>query len=515
MALNHILNATVAEPKQALIDLVTGSRAKVLRSVGTSSVTQAIVGFMMPADGSVSQGGRNDFLTKAAGYFLKHVGDEPALLEILNLVNSTKCSPPLIFSEVKNITRSVYRYRSPRQSTPLALSDGEVVLTALLPNTRKTVWGDMVFDGKYTVLAGPGGTSKTMFALSLAAQVVIGKDWAGQKISKGSALLILGEEDRDEVHRRFNAIVKDFSQNEQAQLVRGIRAIPACGKDLRLVRLNQGNPEPTGLGDQVIEMAAQLRMQSEEAVRLIVIDHARLVGAGDTNDASHVTELTRVLTSIADRTGAAVLLIGHSPKSVHGKASEELSPADVVGSGAYVDNARSALLMTSLNEADSKKFGILPEARLSYARLQVVKNNYGATGTTLYFKRDHDPDYQVSVLVPVNLLPVPKKANRQHQLSNKIISLLELSAKPISKTELRERYSGMDRDLGASEADVRKAVKEMLEDRRLVERKPTEEERKVYRLSPNIRMVLEPGDLPGEGCRDFKELNLQARQKTI
>jgi hypothetical protein len=503
MAMTNIERDLIINPPQSLLDLIYKSKSSD-PMLGRDSLTimQAIIGFAMPPDGSVGQGERNDFLAKAAGHFLKHTRDEATLFEILNLVNSAKCMPPLSLSEVENVAKSIDRYRTPIQTAPLVLGDGKIILTSLLPNPRKTVWGDMVFDGKYSVLAGPGGTSKTMLALSLASQVVIGKDWAGQKISKGSALLILGEEDSDEVHRRVNAIARHFSQNEQAELTRGIRVIPACGKDLRLVRLNQSNPEPTDLDNQIIAMVEQLGTESGNAVRLIVIDHARLVGAGDTNDASHVTELTRVLTSIADRTGAAVLLIGHSPKSVHGKASEELSSADVVGSGAYVDNSRSALLMTSLSEADSKKFGIIPEARLSYARLQVVKNNYGATGTTLYFKREHDPDYQVSVLIPVNLVPVPKKATRQHQLAQKIIDLLALSPKPISKTELRDKYSGVDRGLGASESDVRKAVKEMLEDGRLVERKPTDDERKVFRLSPNIRSVLVLGAWPGEGCRD-------------
>ncbi len=462
---------------------------------------QAIVGFTMPADGAVGEGGRDNFLAQAAGHFLKHTQDETALIEILNLVNSLKCSPPLSYSEVENVARSVNRYRTTRQTTPLSLGDGKITLSPIPPSPRKAVWGDMLFDGKYSVLAGPGGTSKTMLALCLAAQVVVGKDWAGQAIGKGSALLILGEEDNDEVHRRINAVATKFSPTEHAELQDGIRVIPACGKDLRLVRLAQGNPEPTGLDNQVVEMAEQLKLESGQAVRLIVIDHARLVGAGDTNDASHVTELTRVLTSIADRTGAAVLLIGHSPKSVHGKASDELSPADVVGSGAYVDNSRSALLMTSLSEGDSKKFGILPDARLSYARLQVVKNNYGATGTTLYFKREHDPDYQVSVLVPVTLALVQKKVNQQQQLEQKIIDLLVLSKKPISKTELRDRYSGVDGQLGASEAAVRNVIKEMIFSGRLVERKPTDSERKLHRLSANIRSVLEPVSWPGVGCR--------------
>lgn len=502
MAVTIINRDAIANPPPALIGLIHKSRTKSASKSGASQVMQAILGFTMPADGTVGEGGRNDFLTKAAGHFLKHTKDNAALFEILNLVNSAKCNPPLGVTEVERVAKSVSRYRSPIQASPLALGDGRIVLSSVLPTPRKAVWGDMVFDGKYSVLAGPGGTSKTMLALSLAAQVAIGKDWAGHKVGKGAALLILGEEDADEVHRRVNAVAKNLSPGEQGDLVAGIRVIPACGRDLRLVRLNQGNPEPTGLDTQIVETAEQLETEAKKNVRLIVIDHARLVGAGDTNDASHVTELTRVLTSIADRTGAAVLLIGHSPKSVHGKASEELSSADVVGSGAYVDNSRSAMLMTSLSEADSKKFGIQPDMRLSYARLQVVKNNYGATGTTLYFKRQHDPDYQVSVLVPVTLVPVAKKATRQHQLAQKIIDLLALSPKPISKTELRDKYSGLDRDLGASEGEVRKVVKEMLEDGRLVERKPTDDERKIFRLSPNIRCVLVPSDWPGEGCRD-------------
>jgi hypothetical protein len=158
--------------------------------------------------------------------------------------------------------------------------------------------------------------------------------------------------------------------------------------------------------------------------------------------------------------------------------------------------------MTTLSENEAKKFGISADLRRNYARLEVVKNNYGATGTRLYFKREPDFDYQVSVLVPVTLVPVPKKVSRRDQLSKKIFDLLANSPKPISKTELRDKYSGLDRDLGASEAEVRKVMKELLENGTLLERKPTEDERKSFRLSPNIRSVLVPGDWPGEGCRE-------------
>jgi hypothetical protein len=479
------------------------------------SVMAAIAGFSYPAPGSVKQGSRNQFLASAAGYLLHKTKSTDDLPEFLGLVNQIYCNPPVSETEVDAVARSIGRYTPPMAQASVksfCLNDGLIQIAKAPKTPRPTLWGDMLFPGKYSVLAGPGGTSKTMLAIGLGVHVCLGLSWAELPTAPGSTLLFLGEEDEDEVHRRVNAVLATFATNEQTQVQRLMRIIPAAGHDIRLVRLEQNNPVQSDLTAKVLKLSHELSAQAKLPVRLIVFDHARLVGAGDSNDAGHVTELTRVLTHIAQETGAAVLLIGHSPKSVHGKTEADLSQSDVVGSGAYVDNARSALLMTTLSDAECKKFGIKPDAKSSYARLQVVKNNYGRTGTLLYFIRRHDPTWQVAPLEPAQLVPTTKTSSVdiQTKIANDVGSLGTL----MSKSTYCQRRSGANGTLGIGEKQLRMHVDHMLMRGQLAEHVPTDSERQKHRLSHNTRKVLVLGNW--DGARHSDELfdNNIAVQKT-
>jgi hypothetical protein len=520
MALNNVTLCNIAQAPTAILQSVQ-RRAAAPGLPGKSklsAVAAAIVGFTFPALGSVSVGGRNDFLTRAAGHYANKVKSADDLVPVLGLVNQLYCSPPLGDHEVESVARSVGRYM--QAATPalagtsvISLSDGLIQLAAAPKSPRATLWGDMLFPGKYSILAGPGGTSKTMLAVGLGVQVCLGRPWCDEPVTRGSTLLVLGEEDADEVHRRVNAVLAPFDANEQDEVRRLMRIVPAAGKDIRLVHLVQNNPVESPFAAQIITLSRELSEQAETPVRLIVLDHARLVGAGDSNDASHVTELTRVLTHIAQTTGAAVLLIGHSPKSVHGKSDGELSQSDVVGSGAYVDNARSALLMTTLSDAECKKFGIQPDAKYQYARLQVVKNNYGRIGTLYYFKRRYDPVWQTAPLEPVVLAPVSKGgkgSDIQQRIAQDVAGLRSL----MSKSAYCERRSGTKGPVGLGEKQMRMHVDLMVMRGQLEERPPSDAERLQHKLSHNIRKVLVPGKLSGDRCPDDLFENEETGQKT-
>lgn len=507
MALITKFTDSVALPNQVVMDILGHKMVRnKSASQGLSKITgfSAIAGFQMPPDGSVNAGGRNNFLISAAGYFLSHGLTSSALFDVLKLVNQVKCVPPLGEQEVGAVASSASRYSKPiigANSNVLSLSSGCINFQQQPNSPRPTVWGELLFRGKYAALAGPGGVSKTMLAIGLATQVALGEAWAGKAVSKGASLLILGEEDKDEVNRRFNAMIADRLVPDRDEVIKLVRSIPAAGSNIQLVKLAQGEATPTQLGDRIIELATELAAEAGELVQLIVLDHARLVGAGDSNDASHVTELTRVLTYVAQQTNACVLLIGHSPKSVHGKAAEDLSQADFAGSSAYVDNARSAFLMTTLKKDDAKRFGVPETARSQYVRFDVMKNNYGPTGEVTYFLRRHDPVWQVSVLEPVTLQPkqkTPVATTKQKVLDD--LNQCIAAGKHFSRSGFTQRRSGKDGPIGVSEKELRVLVEEMLEDGLLKERPPTDDERRLQRISSNVRTVLVPAGLAGEQC---------------
>ena len=72
---------------------------------------------------------------------------------------------------------------------------------------QKWLVPDLIPDGVVTNLSGDGGTGKTLAAMMLIAAMSLNLSWFGKPVQQGAALLYTAEDDRDELHRRFAAIV--------------------------------------------------------------------------------------------------------------------------------------------------------------------------------------------------------------------------------------------------------------------------------------------------------------------
>lgn len=361
------------------------------------------------------------------------------------------------------------------------LADGDVHISRSPPFKRNYVMANVVTAGTYSVLAGSGGTLKTTLMLIAAASMAVGQDFGDLQIAQGAAMLFLGEEDHAEVSRRLSAVCMyyGFDPSVVSKLV---KVFPAAGFDLRLTRNKDGSLGASDLVQNVIELAQQQVQACGDGVRLIVFDHARLVMDGDPDHAADVTQLTRVLTNVAQATGAAVILLAHSPKSVLKQQAKEMSIADVAGSSAFSDNARSGFVMYGMREDDARELKIPDADRNRYMKLKCAKANYGPQGTEWWFEKVTLDDWQVQVLKPVSLITPLFQPGKAKQLLRQRI-LAYLTQKPgRSKRQLRD-VSGRNKSLGASERDVLDATDALLEEGNLDLRKPTPTECAKHRLT--------------------------------
>lgn len=358
-------------------------------------------------------------------------------------------------------------------SAMFKLTDGNVQILNVPPAKREYVLADAVMAGTYGILAGSGATMKTTLLMTTAAAMAVGQFLGDIQIAQGASMLFLGEEDHAEVSRRLSAICEYYGYNKLV-VENLVKAFPAAGVDLRLTLNAGGSLVASSLAENVIEMARQHEQTCGASVRLIVFDHARLVMDGDPDDAAHVTQLTRVLTSIAKATGAAVMLLAHSPKSVLKLEAQEMSIADVAGSSAFSDNARTGFIMYGMRKDDAKAHQIPEPDRKKYVKLECAKANYGAQGVW-WFERVTLDDWQTAVLKPVTLPTqqfAPGKAKQE--LRQRILNLL--TATPGRSARYVRDQAGRNRPLGASEKEVSTAVDALLEEGRIERRKPTPSE---------------------------------------
>lgn len=370
----------------------------------------------------------------------------------------------------------------------LALELGRLNLRDAPPPPQFVVNG-LIPAGKPGVLAGFGGVSKTMLAIDLACRIAIGRPIFGCAVTEGCALLFLGEEDGPEIARRVGAITQHYTAAERETVQLRVLAFPLGGEDIRLTRLEHGNAVHTGLSDEFIRLAREQEKCRDVPVRLIVIDHARLAMGGDPNAADHVTALTRELQHIAAETGAAVLLLAHSPKSAHGK--DGASAADVAGSSAFVDNNRFAFIMTTMPEQDAKKHGIPADTRHNYVRLDVVKNNYGPTGGSHWFMRQHVPTHHTAILEEVELVVPVKSPTPTRGLEGRLLTLIVKHSGRLTRTKVRDWFAGKDRELQASARDVMLALDTLIQRGDVLVTELTSEQRKARKLEPSAKQVLE------------------------
>lgn len=359
----------------------------------------------------------------------------------------------------------------------LSLVEGVVHFSNTLPPPRDFTITDLVLMAKACLLAGFGGVSKTQWLIQAAICIAIGLSFMGKKTIAGSVLMLLGEEDQAEISRRFNAVTKAMGLSaEQIELVRQrVRAFPMVGLDMRLTRVTGGSLESTGFSDEILLAATKLEAECGFPVRLIGLDHAGLIHGGEFNAREDVVQTMRQVNHIAQESGAAVLVLAHSPKAAAG--AEKSTASAVAGSTAWVDHARAAMILRTMNDDEGKKYGIDTGLRNSFASLTVVKNNYGPTGDEFWLSRKTVDGYGVGALTHVELT-VPAKiiGSNNTKLRAEIYQFIQENPY-LTKNAVEGCAGAKDGRIRASKGKVQTELGIMLAEEILTFRQPTEAER--------------------------------------
>ena len=177
----------------------------------------------------------------------------------------------------------------------------------LSPPARDFVVADWVPGACVTSCYGPGGVGKSLLVQMLGTAVALGRPWLGLETTRGRVLGLFCEDPEDELWRRQVRI------NEALGIRMADLADFQCegrpGRANELVVPAQGLPAATDLLEAVARATAELR------ARLVILDNiAQMFGCNE-NDRAAVTSFVNRLGGIAIATGAAILLVGHTPKN--------------------------------------------------------------------------------------------------------------------------------------------------------------------------------------------------------
>jgi RecA-family ATPase len=309
------------------------------------------------------------------------------------------------------------------------------------PPERQFIIEHWLGRGHVTLVVADSGVGKTQLALQLAISTAMGKPWLGLATRGAPALMPAAEDDDDELHRRVCRTIPFM----------GIAKPDLAGRLFLQGRVGLRNAlmlHPNGRQAQPLPLLEHIEEQAKAiGAGVIFLDNAAQLYTGDENDRSQVTAFINGLAGVARRTGAAVLLLAHPPKT----------GADYSGSTAWHAGVRS--LWTPKRPGE---FGELVLTR--------AKANYATTGEAIRLK------WLDGALRLVDERTTGMEAVfRKHEVATAFLqALAELSSqgRAASHNKRAANYAPrliLEAGLGAgfADRDLERAMNELLREKRL------------------------------------------------
>ena len=213
----------------------------------------------------------------------------------------------------------------------------------------KWLWYPYIPYGKLTIVQGDPGEGKTTFALNLAAKLSLGKNF---------------ENDNESENREPISVIYQTAEDGLADTVKP--RLEAAGADCSKILVIDESEKSLSMKDDRIEQTLE-----QTHAKLLILDpiQAYLGDNVDMNRANETRNVTKKIAALAERTGCAIILIGHMNKGGGQKAAYR-----GIGSIDFFAIARSVLLVARVPGQ--------PEIRA----VAQIKNNLAQEGNTVAFQ---------------------------------------------------------------------------------------------------------------------------------
>jgi len=252
--------------------------------------------------------------------------------------------------------------------------------------------------GKVTVLAGPGGVSKSMLMLHVLIHASTGRDWGGFKVDEPlRSLYVSYEDDNQELHKRIHTLAHtlraedsgtfDLLYDVAGSIQNNVRMFAADDEAASWLMLTKpdrfGQPERT---DRVEWLVGYLK---EKRIRMLVLDPAVYTHQLEENDIADMAVYMQTLTYIAKQAQCAVVVLHHMNKTGGWSQLDDINQGSLRGASSFADNARSVAVVVSMSIRDAESYGLPAEHTTTgkYAVFKHVKHNYSAPMDTMVFER--------------------------------------------------------------------------------------------------------------------------------
>lgn len=332
------------------------------------------------------------------------------------------------------------------------------------PEPRTWVVDGVIPQGRAGALVAPGGSGKSRLVTTLAVSITAGVQWFNFPISTpGAVLIVAGEDELSEIHRRILSSVRGLDQARQRLAWERIFVESRIGTKSLLTEQDSrsGEVHRTAFLEQLIESVNLIN-----DIRLIVLDPISRFRGGSENEAEAATRFIEAAEALAGATGAAVLLVHHAGKGavLNGQTGSQAASR---GSSALVDGTRFCMNLSPLTPAESKKFGLTEDAARGYSRLTNSKNSYAPAFKDLILRMG-------GVISQSELEACSSCQGENQDALQKIKDIIRGKAKfntRFTQSQFRAGFSGTKGELGLSDGKLRILLSEAVARGELVLRK--------------------------------------------
>jgi hypothetical protein len=241
--------------------------------------------------------------------------------------------------------------------------DAGDLLCSGVPAPRQWLYGRQLCRHFLSSLVAPGDVGKTTMRLTQAIELAAGRELLGHRIYQRCRVLVVSlEDDRDELWRRLLAICKHHGV-DAAELKDWLFCRDLIGA--KLVEAVDGERK-LGALEPMLRRAIE-RRQSD----VVVLDPFVKLHALDENKNPDMDFVCSQLIKLAQDYNAAIDSPAHTRKGqlVAGDSDNRR------GASAQRDAGRLDYTLTAMSEAEAEQFGIDPDERKSYVRLDRAKAN--------------------------------------------------------------------------------------------------------------------------------------------
>jgi len=302
------------------------------------------------------------------------------------------------------------------------------------------------------VLVAQGGTGKSYFMLQLAMCLAAGDNFFDMSIPLNKKVLcVFGEDDPDEIWRRFRAVYKGLTDecrelNEEL-LEQNLLLISDNGNSLRLLN-NDGKGTPSVNTEYLTQTIL------EEDIDVVLLDPLRKLTTGDENDNFLQHLFFDNVDKIKQRTGVTIGLVHHVSKGA--QAAAKANAAAVIpprGAAAFVDDPRAVFYMMR-DTATDIKFGTYKTNYTAHINFEMTMLPVDK-GVYLSLKQDAviDDDHQSILLDFLNenvtnaLNALTKEKAKEYLFKNRLHAVLKdtnfLKDIGLNRSELEALIKGL------------------------------------------------------------------------